>query len=118
MAGTNCITSLLCPSRLFILLLLFESLFIALETALGPGWGSWPSLGNLKGCRPDGEGSWSIGIYKGAGPFSLVPLEDVSYASKSRSLPASYNFFLFCFLSRQGDFFPVPVGATAPPDKH
>ena len=30
---------------------------------------------DAKGCQPDGEGSWSIGIYYGKDPFSLVPIE-------------------------------------------
>lgn len=29
------------------------------------------------GCRPDGEGSWSIGVFYGDSPFSLKPLESV-----------------------------------------
>ncbi|KAK1279886.1 hypothetical protein QJS04_geneDACA015161 [Acorus gramineus] len=29
----------------------------------------------IAGCRPDGEGSWSIGIYYGKDPFSLSPIE-------------------------------------------
>lgn len=81
MAGSSCLTSFLCPSRLFLLLLLVESFYIALETALGPGWGAWPSFGHLEGCRQDGEGSWSIGIYKGPHPWALVPLENVSRAA-------------------------------------
>ncbi|KAJ3694999.1 hypothetical protein LUZ60_000376 [Juncus effusus] len=33
-----------------------------------------PELGFV-GCRPDGEGSWSIGIYYGKSPFTLSPIE-------------------------------------------
>lgn len=29
------------------------------------------------GCRQDGEGSWSIGVFYGDSPFSLKPLESV-----------------------------------------
>lgn len=30
------------------------------------------------GCRPDNEGSWSIGFYRGSSPFSLQSIEMVS----------------------------------------
>ncbi|CAL9107483.1 unnamed protein product [Musa textilis] len=29
----------------------------------------------LVGCRPDSEGSWSVGVYYGKSPFSLSPIE-------------------------------------------
>lgn len=31
------------------------------------------------GCRPDGEGSWSIGLFYGESPLKLQPLELVSF---------------------------------------
>jgi hypothetical protein len=31
----------------------------------------------IAGCQPDNEGSWSIGVYHGANPFSLQPIEMV-----------------------------------------
>lgn len=31
------------------------------------------------GCRPDSEGSWSIGIYYGKSPLSLSPIELVKF---------------------------------------
>lgn len=27
------------------------------------------------GCRPDGEGSWAIGVFYGSSPFDLRPIE-------------------------------------------
>lgn len=33
------------------------------------------------GCQPDGEGSWSVGVYYGKNPFSLVPIELVGSCS-------------------------------------
>ncbi|KAK4754551.1 hypothetical protein SAY87_002655 [Trapa incisa] len=38
------------------------------------GGGGMPS----PGCRPDGEGSWSIGVYYGDSPLSLKPIEAVN----------------------------------------
>uniref|UniRef100_A0A7N0TLU7 Glucosamine inositolphosphorylceramide transferase 1 n=1 Tax=Kalanchoe fedtschenkoi TaxID=63787 RepID=A0A7N0TLU7_KALFE len=37
-----------------------------------------PHSNNLLGCRPDGEGSWSIGVFYGDSPFSLKPLESMN----------------------------------------
>lgn len=31
------------------------------------------------GCQDDSEGSWSLGIFYGDSPFSLKPIEDVSF---------------------------------------
>jgi len=31
------------------------------------------------GCKEDDEGSWSIGVFYGDSPFSLKPIEDVSF---------------------------------------
>lgn len=31
------------------------------------------------GCREDNEGSWSIGVFYGDSPFSLKPIESVSF---------------------------------------
>jgi hypothetical protein len=39
-----------------------------------------------RGCLPDGEGSWALGMYYGNTPFDLRPIELVS--SRSASLPA------------------------------
>ncbi|KAJ8458977.1 hypothetical protein OPV22_031903 [Ensete ventricosum] len=33
------------------------------------------SPSSASGCRPDGEGSWSIGLFYGDSPFSLKPIE-------------------------------------------
>ncbi|WOL05004.1 glycosyltransferase family protein 64 [Canna indica] len=35
---------------------------------------SSPSISSL-GCRPDGEGSWSVGVFYGDSPLSLKPIE-------------------------------------------
>ncbi|KQK13756.1 glycosyltransferase family protein 64 protein C5 isoform X2 [Brachypodium distachyon] len=35
----------------------------------------FPHRPATSGCRPDGEGSWSIGVYLGDSPFSLKPIE-------------------------------------------
>lgn len=32
------------------------------------------------GCREDNEGSWSIGVFYGDSPFSLKPIETVSFS--------------------------------------
>ena len=34
---------------------------------------------SLCGCREDNEGSWSIGVFYGDSPFSLKPIEAVSF---------------------------------------
>lgn len=33
------------------------------------------------GCREDNEGSWSIGVFYGDSPFSLKPIETVSFSN-------------------------------------
>jgi hypothetical protein len=33
------------------------------------------------GCRPDGEGSWAIGVFYGKSPLELRPVELVSVVS-------------------------------------
>ncbi|CAL9169787.1 unnamed protein product, partial [Musa hybrid cultivar] len=33
------------------------------------------SPSSASGCRPDGEGSWSVGLFYGDSPFSLKPIE-------------------------------------------
>lgn len=38
------------------------------------------------GCKEDSEGSWSIGVFYGHSPFSLKPIEAVSFVH--------YFFFL------------------------
>lgn len=37
------------------------------------------SVGPVAGCQPDNEGSWSIGVYRGASPFALQPIEMSSF---------------------------------------
>lgn len=39
----------------------------------------------LVGCRPDSEGSWSVGVYYGKSPFSLSPIELVGLVMLSLS---------------------------------
>jgi hypothetical protein len=39
-----------------------------------------PDSGAL-GCRPDGEGSWAVGVFYGKSPLELRPIELVSGAS-------------------------------------
>ena len=45
------------------------------------------------GCRPDGEGSWSIGIFYGDSPFSLKAIESVRIFSFFFSLFVFKAFF-------------------------
>ena len=57
------------------------------------------------GCLEDNEGSWSIGVFFGDSPFSLKPIETVSFsASVPFSLPllgfSNSNFFGKKFLCR------------------
>lgn len=33
----------------------------------------------FNGCQVDNEGSWSIGVFYGASPFALKPIESVSH---------------------------------------
>ena len=54
------------------------------------------------GCQEDGEGSWSIGVFYGDSPFSLKPIEDVSYfffflfsLFLSPTFGFSFSFFVF-----------------------
>ena len=37
------------------------------------------ALSSSFGCREDNEGSWSIGVFYGDSPFSLKPIEAVSF---------------------------------------
>ncbi|MQL92100.1 hypothetical protein Taro_024715 [Colocasia esculenta] len=46
--------------------------------------GSW-------GCRPDGEGSWSIGVFYGESPFSLKPIESGVRRSSECFLNSSFT---------------------------
>ncbi|RWV80921.1 hypothetical protein GW17_00057726 [Ensete ventricosum] len=53
----------------------------------------------LLGCRPDSEGSWSVGVYYGKSPFSLSPIELVGLVMLSSSHWGSlhaYVLFMFC----------------------
>lgn len=43
---------------------------------------------STSGCREDNEGSWAIGVFYGDSPFSLKPIEDVSF---------TFSIFLLCF---------------------
>lgn len=38
-----------------------------------------PYNGGMVGCREDGEGSWSVGVFFGDSPFSLQPIENVLF---------------------------------------
>ncbi|ONK64651.1 uncharacterized protein A4U43_C07F28400 [Asparagus officinalis] len=60
------------------------------------------------GCRPDGEGSWAIGVFYGDSPFSLKPVEDWNvWRNESEAWPGLIRFFLFrmmlsiCFLKQR-----------------
>lgn len=44
------------------------------------------------GCLDDSEGSWALGVFYGDSPFSLRPIESVSFFVSS--------FFLFFFLNK------------------
>jgi hypothetical protein len=37
------------------------------------------------GCRPDGEGSWAVGMFYGSSPLALRPIELVSGVRRSAS---------------------------------
>lgn len=62
------------------------------------GWLSFPpsvheSLSPF-GCHDDNEGSWSIGIFYGDSPFSLKPIEFVSFSFRvSVHMHHSVDFF-------------------------
>jgi len=45
---------------------------------------------NSLGCQEDNEGSWSIGVFYGDSPFSLKPIEAVSFFSL-------HHYFIFIF---------------------
>lgn len=45
------------------------------------------------GCQDDTEGSWALGIFYGDSPFSLKPIEDVSFLYISLFLYISDNEF-------------------------
>jgi hypothetical protein len=47
-----------------------------------------PSSSHRLSCRPDNEGSWSIGIFYGEDPFSLQPIE---LAMTSQAFKVSEN---------------------------
>ncbi|KAJ6835471.1 glycosyltransferase family protein 64 protein C5 [Iris pallida] len=83
-----------------------------------------PSSSAALGCRPDGEGSWSIGVFYGDSPFTLAPIErqtpDKAWRNESAAWPvanpvvtcasasnAGYpsNFVADPFLYIQGDTF-------------
>ncbi|KAG1346344.1 glucosamine inositolphosphorylceramide transferase 1 [Cocos nucifera] len=48
------------------------------------------------GCRPDSEGSWSIGVYYGKSPFSLSPIELESRSNRNSSAWPVANPVLTC----------------------
>lgn len=50
------------------------------------------------GCRPDGEGSWSIGIFYGDSPFSLKAIESVRIFSFFASLFVSQPFLIWVWM--------------------
>lgn len=50
------------------------------------------------GCQEDNEGSWSIGIFFGDSPFSLKPIESVSFSTLSMFCILSFFFPLLGFL--------------------
>ena len=47
-----------------------------------------------RGCLPDGEGSWAIGMYYGNSPLQLRPIELVS--TSASSLPPSTSAAAVC----------------------
>eukprot|EP00884_Botryococcus_braunii_P015683 jgi/Botrbrau1/2799/Bobra.0125s0011.2 len=76
----------------------------------------WNADGRCSGCRPDSEGSWSIGILRGPSPFELVPIEESPSRFNSRtswpvanpvvtcaSQPESSNFVADPFLFQHSD---------------
>lgn len=48
----------------------------------------------LWGCLPDGEGSWSIGVFYGDSPFSLKPIESWNvWRNRSAAWPVANPVF-------------------------
>jgi len=54
---------------------------------------------NSLGCQEDNEGSWSIGVFYGDSPFSLKPIEAVSFFFPyTIILFLFFKFFFSCFV--------------------
>ncbi|XP_002983855.2 glycosyltransferase family protein 64 protein C5 [Selaginella moellendorffii] len=55
------------------------------------------------GCQPDNEGSWAIGVFQGASPFSLEPLEKLSVNNDAGSAWPVANPVLTCASASDGN---------------
>lgn len=65
------------------------------------------------GCLDDSEGSWALGVYYGDSPFSLRPIEDVSFLLSFLPINQIHVCLYLCFsiiidfLISMGDEFKV-----------
>uniref|UniRef100_A0A1D1Y1X6 Glucosamine inositolphosphorylceramide transferase 1 n=1 Tax=Anthurium amnicola TaxID=1678845 RepID=A0A1D1Y1X6_9ARAE len=79
------------------------SLFVWLTSSPRYSYSSSSSRSNSLGCQPDGEGSWSVGVFYGDSPFSLKPIESWNvWRNRSAAWPVANPVFTCASASDAG----------------
>ena len=88
----------------------FLSSFVVLG-AFGSLYGRYMVTPNVRqgiaaiGCLDDSEGSWALGVFYGDSPFSLRPIESVSFSLSSQF---TYVYISVCMFVEREAFFLDP----------